>query len=220
MKSLEIIDASKIVLILISAFFGALIKYVFDEFTRARKKKKLVIDQFMPSLEFSFVKDSISARLVGDYEITNLSDLPVRIQRPHLLGYNLANRAFQFKVRPHVEDFRSFLEPVKIPKDGEYTLISAGKCHIEIERCEVGRIPTYIWLETPEYMRLASNKKHRWIAYLYRLKSFDSERGKSLVRTDRQKIQLPNIATDCPSRKTTSSKKETSKLATSNIANS
>ncbi|MGH9427583.1 MAG: hypothetical protein ACRD2L_14925, partial [Terriglobia bacterium] len=179
MKSLEIIDANKMLLMVISAIFGVLIKYLFDEFTRARKKRKIMIDQFMPSLEFSFEKDRIAARLVGDYEITNLSDLPVRLQRPHLLGYNLANRAFQFKVRSHVEDFRSFLEPVKIPANGEYTLISADKCHIAIERFEVGRIPTYIWLETLEYMRLASNRKQRWIAYLYRLKFFDHKEARA-----------------------------------------
>jgi hypothetical protein len=109
MKLLEVIDTNKIVLVVVSVIFGVVVKYLLDEFTRARKKRKIVIDQFMPSLEFSFKKDRITARLVGDYEITNLSDLPVRIHRTHLLGYNLANRAFQFKVHSHVEDFRSFI---------------------------------------------------------------------------------------------------------------
>lgn len=54
-------------------------------------------------------------------------------------------------------------------------IVSADRCHIEIERFEVSRLPKYIWLETLEHRRLASNKKQRWIAYFYRRGFFDKD---------------------------------------------
>jgi hypothetical protein len=130
-------------------------------------KRLLLGPAMLPSFELAARDDHIELRMFGDYGIINMSDLPISIDRPHLLGYNFASRAFQFKVRPRNDepDFRkrleSLFEKIQVPSKSEIVLIAEKACSVEIERCDVRSFPTFLWLETLELVRIGSKTRYR-----------------------------------------------------------
>ena len=136
-------------------------------------KRLLLGPAMLPSFELAAGDDHIELRMFGDYGIINMSDLPINVDRPHLLGYNFASRAFQFKVRPRNDepDFRkrleSLFEKIQVPSKSEIVLIAEKACSIEIERCDVRSFPMFLWLETLELVRIGSKTQYRGRAYLY-----------------------------------------------------
>jgi len=99
----------------------------------------------------------------------NMSELPVHLRRPHLLGYNFANRGFQFKIMPSLPaKIEDLFEEISIPPNGELALISDKASIVCIERFRVRTPPALLWLETVELVRIGSRRVFRNKSALYR----------------------------------------------------
>ncbi len=171
-----LLPSNEVARILLSALVGAFIGYLVSELTRVRKKRRLLMaPAMMPSLTLTVKQGAVEVSMFGDYGVVNMSDLPISLQRPHLLGYNLASRAFQFRVMPVISTAGRLIPPVEklfeeitIPPNRETVLISDKACRITVERFEVRSVPAFVWIETLELVRLGPRKRYRWRAYLYR----------------------------------------------------
>jgi hypothetical protein len=131
---------------------------LFTEMTRARRKMRLLVGSAQLPMIAATVNDgAVSIRVVGEYQMVNMSELPVHLRRPHLLGYNFANRGFQFKIMPSLPaKIKDPLEEISTPPNGELVLISDKASTVRIERFPVRALPTFLWLETVELVRIGS----------------------------------------------------------------
>lgn len=158
------------------AIVGAVIGILLNVFIRLKRKKRLLMEpDMMSSFELTLKGGQIALRMFGDFGIINMSDLPISINRPHLLGYNSASRDFQFKVMPRVEKPENLFEWISVPPSSESILIGQRSCSVVIERFRVRRKPLFVWVETLEVIRIGSRRKWRWLSYLYRGKYLKSE---------------------------------------------
>lgn len=170
---------NKLVLAFVSAVIGGVMSLILAELTRVRRKKRLLMGPaMMPSFVLTLENESVSLGMFGDYGIVNMSDLPLSIDRPHLLGYNAASRAFQFKVMPSADGIGDLFEKISVPPNSETVLISHKACTVEVERCYTRGIPRFLWLETLEVVRLAPRQTYRDRAYLYRANFYSPEERK------------------------------------------
>lgn len=181
--------------LIVGAIIGTLVSLWLNELTRVFRMKRLLLGPAMlPSFELAFHDEHIELRMFGDYGIINLSDLPININRPHLLGYNFASRAFQFKVMPRSTelDFKkrleSLFERIQVPPKSEIVLIAEKACSIEIERCHVRSLPTFLWLETLELVRIGSRNEYRHRSYLYSASYYSKSERKVWYRPTGREI--------------------------------
>ena len=167
----------------IGGLVGALIGYVVAELSRVHRKRRLLLGSAMlPTFVLTTKGGEVSLRMIGDYGIVNMSELPISLQRPHLLGYNLASRAFQFKVMPIGIPFERLFQEITVPPNSEMVLVSDKSCKVYIERLRTRSVPGFIWLETFEYVRLGSRKKFHWRSRLYIVKFHSPEKGETWYR--------------------------------------
>jgi hypothetical protein len=122
---LHLVSSLNLPSLIVGAIIGTAVSIWLNEFTRVRRMKRLLMGPaLLPSFELTF-SNSVRLRMVGDYSIINMSDLPININRPHLLGYNLASRAFQFKIVSRSEEpdlnkrLQSLFADVQVPPKTE-----------------------------------------------------------------------------------------------------
>lgn len=109
----------------------------------------------LPTFVLSLGNERCSMRMMGEYRILNLSEVPMNLRTPHPLGYNLANRGLQFKVMRNRQV--NLREPANTPDEifrrliidpnHELTLLSSSNSSVEVERYCVSKVPKYLWLE-------------------------------------------------------------------------
>ena len=154
--------------ILLGAVITAIITVLLSEVSRSYRVKRLLLESAkLPSFLLTWKGGQVKIRIVGSYRIVNMSDLPISVCRINILGYNLASRAFQFKLWPHTESFRDTMSEIPVPPRGELNLVSEDSCDVYVERFQVRKVPRYLWLETLEEVRLASRTRSRYCAHLY-----------------------------------------------------
>jgi hypothetical protein len=173
-STIHFISSLNLLSLIVGAIIGTLVSIYLSELTRIFRMKRLLLGPAMlPSFELLCGDQHIELRMFGDYGIMNMSDLPINIQRPHLMGYNLASRAFQFKIVPQSTeaDFKkrleSLFEKIQVPPKSELILIAEKACAVQIERVDVRAFPTFLWRETLELVRIGSRSKFGHRAYLY-----------------------------------------------------
>lgn len=148
---------------------GAAVSLIWAEATRLRRKLRLLMRSAkLPAFVLSVKDDHASIRLTGEYVVINLSDIPIHLRRPHLLGYSLASRAFQFKVAPMTASLEAVFEEFSIPSNSEAVLISEKACATCVERFLTRAMPAFFWLETLELVRIGPHTHFRHRATLYR----------------------------------------------------
>ncbi|MGB7621955.1 MAG: hypothetical protein WBN92_06355, partial [Terriglobia bacterium] len=173
----EWLVGSKVGVFLLSSAGAALIALFVSEITRVRRKRRLLQDEVMPPLEVRFKGGEVSVSIQGNYGVTNLSDLPIHMNRPHILGYNLASRSFQFRITPGIRSNAPLFEELSIPPNSEAVLISSEDCLAVAEHWREGFMPRFIWLEILQEVRIASKRSSQWKAHLYRRTYFSEREG-------------------------------------------
>lgn len=154
--------------LLVGAVVGGLVSLFLNEMLRVWAKRRLLMGPgMMPSFKLVIKDGSVALRMFGDYGIVNMSELPINLKPPHLMGYNAASRGFQFSIGSGVKSIEDLFKDIQVPPSSECILISQKSCTIGIERFCVLSLPGFIWLETFQAVRIGSNEKWRWRAHLY-----------------------------------------------------
>jgi hypothetical protein len=163
--------------LLAGAVVGGLVSVLLREMFRARGKRRLLMGPAMlPSFKLATKDGLVTLTMFGDYGIVNMSELPINLMRPILMGYNAASRGFQFNVGSSANGIDDLLKDIQVPPSSECVLISQKSCTVGIERFCVRAVPTFIWLETIQRVRIGSRQEWRWRARLYRA-DFYSPKG-------------------------------------------
>lgn len=162
-----LMDGRALVGALIGAIAGTLVTLATQEFLRvALKSRLLVTPAMMPSFRLKIGDGKVTLTVHGEYGVVNMSDLPISINRPILIGYNAASRAFQFNAGG-ICPVQDLLKEVTVTPSSEVRLISQGSWAVGIDRYCVRWGPMFIWLETIDRVRIGRKRKSRWRAHLY-----------------------------------------------------
>jgi len=175
------LELAEIIKLIASAGIGAVVREVF----RVRAKLRLVVRPAkLPVFVLSTKRaDSPNVTMRGEYGILNLSDVPISLMRPRLLGYNLSSRAFQFSVRRQYPFSLNAgaengpFEELTVKALAQETLLSGSNSVMDVERFGVRSVPAYLWLETLEMISIAARSRFRSRAFLYKRGHHDSAKS-------------------------------------------
>jgi hypothetical protein len=157
---------------------AALVGVVVTELTRRIARKRVVVETAqLPGFAVSLKEGVLSFRLSGKYSILNLSHLPINIVLFNVMVYNAASRAFQCNIGKLNVPFGEWFKEVLVPPDVEAALLSQENSGLTIERFHTRGIPSFIWFETLEEIRIGSRRRFRNRARLYWMCYWFEERG-------------------------------------------